>query len=52
MTTGYDDVGVPFGINFGGLEGTEPKLIQIAFGFEQATKIRRPPKSADFIVQL
>ncbi|XP_011037287.1 PREDICTED: putative amidase C869.01 [Populus euphratica] len=43
VPSGYDDKGVPFGINFGGLKGTEPKLIQIAFGFEQATKIRKPP---------
>lgn len=43
VPAGYDDKGVPFGINFGGLKGTEPKLIQIAFGFEQATKIRKPP---------
>ncbi|GMN48689.1 hypothetical protein TIFTF001_017853 [Ficus carica] len=34
---------VPFGIFFGGLRGSEPKLIQIAYGFEQATKIRKPP---------
>jgi len=38
-----DNMGVPFGINFGGLKGTEPKLIHIASGFEQATKIRKPP---------
>ncbi|PON83432.1 Amidase [Trema orientale] len=35
--------GVPFGIFFGGLKGSEPKLIEIAYGFEQATKIRKPP---------
>ncbi|KAL6210078.1 hypothetical protein ACLB2K_021016 [Fragaria x ananassa] len=40
---GYDNKGVPFGITFGGLKGSEPKLIQIAYGFEQATKIRKPP---------
>ncbi|EEF34111.1 probable amidase At4g34880 [Ricinus communis] len=43
VPAGYDYAGVPFGINFGGLKGTEPKLIQIAYGFEQATKIRKPP---------
>ncbi|KAJ6402943.1 hypothetical protein OIU84_014950 [Salix udensis] len=43
VPAGYDDKGVPFGISFGGLKGTEPKLIQIAFGFEQATRIRKPP---------
>ncbi|XP_062082128.1 probable amidase At4g34880 [Humulus lupulus] len=34
----------PFGIFLGGLRGSEPKLIEIAYGFEQATKIRKPPK--------
>jgi amidase len=43
VPSGYDNMGVPFGINFGGLKGTEPKLIHIASGFEQATKIRKPP---------
>uniref|UniRef100_A0A5B6YIK7 Amidase domain-containing protein n=1 Tax=Davidia involucrata TaxID=16924 RepID=A0A5B6YIK7_DAVIN len=39
----YDNKGVPVGICFGGLKGSEPKLIEIAYGFEQATKIRKPP---------
>lgn len=39
----YDARGVPLGIIFGGLKGSEPTLIEIAFGFEQATKIRKPP---------
>ncbi|KAK1560179.1 hypothetical protein Q3G72_023257 [Acer saccharum] len=43
VPAGYDSNGVPFGICFGGLKGTEPKLIEIAYGFEQATKIRKPP---------
>ncbi|CAO2833020.1 unnamed protein product [Amaranthus hypochondriacus] len=43
VPAGYDEYGVPFGICFGGLKGTEPKLIQIAYAFEQATKIRKPP---------
>ncbi|KAK1559989.1 hypothetical protein Q3G72_020862 [Acer saccharum] len=43
VPAGYDNNGVPFGICFGGLKGTEPKLIEIAYGFEQATKIRKPP---------
>ncbi|TKY67689.1 carbon-nitrogen ligase, with glutamine as amido-N-donor [Spatholobus suberectus] len=40
---GYDSYGMPFGIFFGGLKGTEPKLIEIAYDFEQATKARKPP---------
>ncbi|XAR59049.1 hypothetical protein NMG60_11014679 [Bertholletia excelsa] len=42
VPAGYDE-GVPFGISFGGLRGSEPKLIEIAYGFEQATKIRKMP---------
>lgn len=43
VPAGYESNGVPFGICFGGLKGSEPKLIEIAYGFEQATKIRKPP---------
>ncbi|KAK4562378.1 hypothetical protein RGQ29_005028 [Quercus rubra] len=43
VPAGYDNNGVPFGITFGGLKGSEPTLIEIAYGFEQATKIRKPP---------
>ncbi|KAM1453837.1 hypothetical protein FF1_003442 [Malus domestica] len=42
VPAGYDD-GVPVGLSFGGLRGWEPKLIEMAYGFEQATKIRKPP---------
>ncbi|KAI8026449.1 putative amidase [Camellia lanceoleosa] len=45
VPAGYDSDGMPFGICFGGLKGTEPKLIEIAYGFEQATMVRRPPFS-------
>lgn len=44
VPAGYDSEGVPFGISFGGLRFSEPKLIEIAYGFEQATLIRKPPK--------
>ncbi|KAJ8572182.1 hypothetical protein K7X08_008693 [Anisodus acutangulus] len=37
------DKGVPIGICFSGLKGSEPKLIEIAYAFEQATLIRKPP---------
>lgn len=43
VPAGYDGGGVPFGINFGGLKGSEPKLIEVAYAFEQATLIRKPP---------
>ncbi|KAL1833811.1 hypothetical protein ACET3Z_003462 [Daucus carota] len=43
VPAGYDAKGVPVGFCFGGLKGTEPKLIEIAYAFEQATKLRRPP---------
>lgn len=43
VPAGYSEEGVPFGFTFSGLRGTEPKLIEIAYGFEQATKIRVPP---------
>lgn len=36
--------GLPVGISFMGRAWSEPKLIGIAYGYEQATKHRRPPK--------
>ncbi|KAK7312240.1 hypothetical protein VNO77_35971 [Canavalia gladiata] len=43
VPAGYDNKGVPFGITFGGLKGSESQLIEIAYGFEQATNVRKPP---------
>ncbi|KAL8160581.1 hypothetical protein V2J09_002118 [Rumex salicifolius] len=43
VPAGYKNDGQPFGICFGGLKGYEPRLIEIAYEFEQATKIRKPP---------
>ena len=37
-------VGLPLGLTFMGLAWTEPKLVQYAYAFEQATKVRRPPQ--------
>jgi amidase len=36
--------GLPIGISFFGRAWSEPALIRIAFGFEQATKHRKPPR--------
>ncbi|XP_062177290.1 probable amidase At4g34880 [Alnus glutinosa] len=44
VPSGFHSEGTPFGICFGGVKGSEPKLIEVAYGFEQATKIRKPPK--------
>ncbi|KAI3833229.1 hypothetical protein MKW92_023691 [Papaver armeniacum] len=43
VPAGYKDDGMPTGICFGGLRGSEPKLIEIAYGFEQITLVRKPP---------
>ncbi|XP_021753116.1 putative amidase C869.01 [Chenopodium quinoa] len=43
VPAGYDEHGIPFGMLFSGLKGTEPKLIESAYGFEQATLARKPP---------
>ena len=39
----YDENGMPFGICFGGLKGTEPKLVQVAYAYEQSTLARLAP---------
>jgi amidase len=36
--------GLPVGISFFGPAFSEPTLIKIAFAFEEATKVRRPPR--------
>ena len=38
--------GLPVGVSFFGKAWTEPRLIEIAFGYEQATKMRRAPRFA------
>jgi len=49
---GYPDItvpagfifGLPVGISFFGRAWSEPTLLKIAYGFEQATKARKPPQ--------
>ena len=36
--------GLPVGISFFGRAWSEPKLIGLAYAFEQATRVRRPPR--------
>jgi amidase len=36
--------GLPIGISFFGGAYQEPTLIRLAFAFEQATRVRRPPE--------
>ena len=36
--------GLPVGISFFGGAFQEPTLIKLAFAFEQATEVRRPPR--------
>jgi len=36
--------GLPFGLSFIGRAWSEPTLIRLAYAFEQATRVRRPPR--------
>uniref|UniRef100_A0A0A8Y8P8 Amidase domain-containing protein n=1 Tax=Arundo donax TaxID=35708 RepID=A0A0A8Y8P8_ARUDO len=44
VPAGYGRLGVPLGICFGGLKGYQPRLIEMAYEFEQATRVRMTPK--------
>jgi amidase len=41
---GFDARPAPYGVSFTGLASAEPRLVGLAFAFEQATKRRVPPK--------
>jgi amidase len=43
VPAGYAD-GLPVGVTFFGTAWSEPTLIRLAYAFEQATKVRRPPR--------
>jgi amidase len=43
---GFNAKDQPFGVGFTGTACTEPRLIELAYAFEQATKRRVPPPSA------
>jgi amidase len=43
VPAGYKENGRPFGITFAGKAFSEPKLLRIAFAFEQRTKHRKKP---------
>jgi amidase len=43
---GFDAKPSPFGVSFTGMACSEPRLIELAYAFEQATKRRVPPPSA------
>ncbi len=42
---GFDARPGPFGVSFTGMACSEPKLLELAYAFEQATKKRVPPPS-------
>ena len=43
---GFDAKPSPYGVSFTGTACSEPRLIELAYAFEQATKRRVPPPSA------
>ncbi len=43
LPEGFNPKPVPFGVSFSGMACSEPKLIELGFSFEQATKRRVPP---------
>ena len=46
LPPGFNARPAPFGVGFVGAQCSEPKLIELAYAFEQATKKRVPPSSA------
>jgi len=50
MPAGFTDDGVPVGIELLGRAWTEPRLLAIAYAYEQATHQRRPPLTTPALV--
>jgi amidase len=46
IPAGFNAKPAPYGVSFTGMACSEPRLIEIAYSFEQATKKRVPPPSA------
>jgi len=44
VPAGYSQTGLPIGLQFVGRPWEEDKLLNMAYAFEQATKVRKPPK--------
>jgi amidase len=45
LPEGFDAEPMPFGVSFIGTACSEPRLIELAYAFEQATRGRKPPAS-------
>jgi amidase len=43
--TGFEPKPGPYGVSFSGTACSEPRLIELAYAFEQLTKRRLPPLS-------
>ena len=43
---GFEPKPSPYGVSFTGLACSEPRLLELAYSFEQATRRRVPPPSA------
>jgi amidase len=46
LPAGFNARPAPYGVSFTGMACSEPRLIELAYSFEQATKKRVPPPSA------
>jgi amidase len=46
LPDGFDAKPAPFGVSFAGMACSEPRLIELAYAFEQATRRRVPPPGA------